>query len=254
MLLTFPMPPTEAAVEVLAVAGAFGRAAELRVVRGEGEGADAADGVDAGPRIPGVKFGRFERGQRLAGRHVPHDHMADLVAGGQQAAVIGKSAGVEHRAEVVWRLRLMAAQLVLQLRAPGLPHAADHVVRHAGDELAVPRRDDVANPAVVRLEGAHLLARLGMPPDELPVVRAGNDLVPRDRDAGDVAGVPCHPGGLGLFLPEIEVVDAAVGAAGKDALRLRHERDAEQDVLSRDLLRDFEFGGIEWHLSVISNQ
>ena len=174
--------------------------------------------------------------------------MADLVAGGQQAAVIGKSAGVEHRAEVVGRLRLMAAQLVHHLPAPGLPHAADHVVRHAGDELAVARRDDVANPAVVRLEAAHLLARLGMPPDELPVVRAGNDLWPRDRDAGDVAGVPCHPGGgLGLFLPEIEVIDAAVGAAGKDALRLRHARDAEQDVLARDLLRDFEFGGIDRH-------
>ena len=74
------------------------------------------------------------------------------------------------------RLLLVAAQFVAHRAGLGVPEPADHVVGDAGDDRAVGRGDDVADPLRVGVDRADLRAGLEVPPDQLAVVAAGDGL------------------------------------------------------------------------------
>src|SRR5262249_41510657 len=134
---------------------------------------------------------RVGRPDLLAGRRLPDDDFADLVAGRDVLAVGGEGAGVEHRREVVGRDLGVAAQLVPLLTRGGVPDAADHVVGDAHNRLAVRRGDDGTNPfGVGVLDGADRRPFRAVPPDEFAVPAAGDEGVAGQGNAGDVAAVP----------------------------------------------------------------
>src|SRR5262249_45350689 len=100
----------------------------------------------------------------------------------------------------------------------------------------------------VALELAHHFARRRVPPDQLAIVTAGDELSARERQSRHIAGVARHRDGRKFLSRAIKVIDVAIGTAEKDALRARHAREAKAGVSAAEFLRDFEFRRVD-HLT-----
>src|SRR5260370_36139117 len=69
-----------------------------------------------------------------------------------------------------------------------------------------------------------------VPPDELAVVTAGDQRLPCEADASDIAGVAGEFLGLRVILRNIQIVDLGIGAAEEQPAGARQPRHREQNV------------------------
>ena len=94
----------------------------------------------------------------------------------------------------------------------GVPEFADHVVGHAGDRLPIRADGELANPALVGLHFADRFMVIGIPPDQLAIVAAGDEATHGHHERGHVALMPFAFEGfeLGLVGGGVDFVDLEI--------------------------------------------